>query len=154
MSFFNTDRSNDASLFFSAKEKKAIEEALIAAERQTSGEIRLHLENHIKKTVIEDAKEIFEKIGMTNTNEKNGVLILLAVKDKQFVVIGDSGINTKVENNFWHDITEIMTNHFKQNDFAGGLVTGIAKIGEKLSKHFPYKHNDINELPDAISYSK
>lgn len=154
MNLFNTNRSNEARLFFSLKEKQAIEEAIISAEKNTSGEIRLHLENHIKKTALNDAQEIFEKIGMTNTDARNGVLILLAIQDKQFAVIGDSGINTKVEENFWHDITKIMAHYFEKNDFSSGLIKGIAKIGEKLSIHFPCKEDDINELPNVISYSK
>lgn len=154
MNFLNTKRTNNAYLFFSSKEKKLLQDAIHSAEMQTSGEIHLHLENRIKKTIVEDAKHIFDKIGMSNTQGKNGVLILLAVKEKQFSVIGDSGINSKVEPNFWQEITENMAYHFKHNDFSGGLANGIQRIGEKLSQYFPYEHTDKNELVNVISYSK
>src|SRR3989338_2525583 len=115
-------------LFFSNAEKKAIEAAIQSSEMKTSGEIHVHLESDAKKTILEDAQKIFEKIGMANTQEKNGVLILLAVKDKQFAVIGDSGIHAKVEADFWQHISKILSEHFKKNDLAGGLVAGISKI--------------------------
>jgi uncharacterized membrane protein len=90
---------------------------------------------------------------MTETRAKNGVLILLSPANREFFVLGDRGIDEKVPQNFWEEITEGMSQFFKKDQFADGLVHGILKIGEKLKTYFPYQRDDSNELPDGISYS-
>lgn len=138
--------------FFSKIEKERIVAAIREAEKDTSGEIRLHLESKAGENVFGHAKRIFQKIGMTRTAQRNGVLIFLAVKDKKFAVLGDTGINEKVPEGFWDDVAEILRVHFKENKFAEGISEAVLRIGTKLKEYFPYQTGDKNELPDTISY--
>lgn len=143
----------NARQFFSTEEKQAIKDAIAAAELDTSGEIRVHLEDHCKGEVLDRAAYLFEQLGMKKTIARNGVLFYLAVKDRKFAVIGDAGINAVVEENFWDSIKEQMTALFKQSAFTQGLVQGIEAAGTKLKTHFPYQDDDRNELTDEISFS-
>ena len=138
--------------FFSRKEKRQILSAIQEAERNTSGEIRLHLEYNTHGPVYGHAQKVFQRIGMTKTAERNGVMIFLATGNKKFAVLGDVGINEKVPEGFWNDVVEIMREHFRQDKFAEGLSEAILRIGEKLKAYFPHQANDKNELPDGISY--
>jgi len=138
--------------FFSKKEKGQILAAVQAAEKNTSGEIRVHLECYARGPVYGHAQKVFQRIGMTKTAQRNGVLIFLATGNKKFAVLGDIGINEKVPDGFWNDVAQIMQEHFKQNKFAEGISEAALRIGEKLKNFFPYQMNDENELPDGISY--
>lgn len=138
--------------FFSRKEKEKILAAVHEAERNTSGEIRVHLEYRAQEPVYGHAKKVFHRIGMTKTAQRNGVLIFLATGNKKFAVLGDVGINEKVPEGFWNDVVQTLQAHFKRNEFAGGLSEAILRIGEKLKAYFPYEAHDKNELPNQISY--
>ncbi|MDD5226274.1 MAG: TPM domain-containing protein [Candidatus Omnitrophica bacterium] len=138
--------------FFSGKEKKQILAAVREAEKNTSGEIRVHLEYKAREPVYGHAQKVFQRIGMTKTSARNGVLIFLATGNKKFAVLGDVGINEKVPEGFWNDVAQIMQEHFKQNKFAEGVSEAVLRIGEKLKTYFPYQVNDKNELTDDISY--
>ena len=138
--------------FFSRKEKKQILAAVQKAEKNTSGEIRVHLEYNAREPVYGHAQKVFQRIGMTKTAQRNGVLIFLATGNKKFAVLGDVGINEKVPEGFWNDVVQIMQEHFKRNKFAEGVSEAVLRIGEKLKTYFPHQANDKNELPDSISY--
>jgi uncharacterized membrane protein len=138
--------------FFSKKEKEQILAAVREAEKNTSGEIRVHLEYHAREPVYGHAQKVFQRIGMTKTDHRNGVLIFLATGNKKFAVLGDAGINEKVPEGFWNDVVQIMRKHFKQNKFAEGISEAALRIGEKLKVFFPYEAHDKNELSDGISY--
>lgn len=145
-------RSVIPSLFLSKHEKNIVVKAIEEAEKNTSGEIRVHLEMFSKADIIECAKKIFEKLWMTKTASRNGVLILVSIKNKKFAILGDKGINEKVPEDFWHDVSSVMEKHFKENHFAEGLSNGIKMVGEKLKEYFPYTKDDVNELPNDISF--
>ena len=138
--------------FFSRKEKKQILATVQKAEKNTSGEIRVHLEYNTRGPVYGHAQKVFQRIGMTKTAQRNGVLIFLATGNKKFAVLGDVGINEKVPEGFWNDVVQIMQEHFKRNKFAEGVSEAVLRIGEKLKTYFPHQANDKNELPDSISY--
>ena len=141
--------------FFTDKEKLQITNAIKAAELETSGEVRVHIEGHCSgKQVLDCAAFWFKKLKMHKTALRNGVLFYLAVNDHQFAVLGDIGINAKVPDDFWDEIKERMLAHFKKDEFALGLDEGIRMAGEQLQTHFPYQDDDINELPDDISFGK
>ena len=147
----NIKRSVDPHKFFSQTEKHKIIRTIRTAEKETSGEIRLHLEKHSRKPVFDRAVEIFDKIGMGQTALKNGVLIYLASFDQQFVILGDKGINEIVPENFWNDVITLMSQKFKDKKFCEGVCEGITIIGEKLKTFFPVSADDRNELSDEIS---
>jgi uncharacterized membrane protein len=140
--------------FFTKREKDKIQKAILNAELDTSGEIRVHIESLCDSNVLDRAAYLFKKMGMQTTELRNGVLIYLAVKSKKFAVIGDKGINAVVPENFWDDIKERMEAHFKKEEFVIGLSEGIESAGKQLKKHFPRHVDDINELSDEISFGK
>lgn len=138
---------------FSESDRNQIIAAIQAAEKETSGEIQVHIENHCGDSVLDRAAEVFETLKMHMTKERNAVLFYLAVEDHQFAVLGDCGINQLVPEDFWEEIRNEMLADFKKTDFTEGLCKGIKKCGEALKVHFPYQNKgDINELPDEISF--
>ena len=138
--------------FLGKENETLIVQAIERAEHQTSGEIRVHIESKCKEEVLDRAAWLFKKLKMHATKERNGVLIYLSINDRKFAIIGDSGINKVVPEGFWDAIKEMMTHHFKKDEFAIGLIGGIEKAGEQLKKYFPWQTNDTNELSDEISY--
>ena len=142
-----------ASSFFTKEQQDQIRTAIKKAEETTSGEIRVHIETQqVSGNVLDRAAWIFRKIGMHRTAERNGVLFYLAVNNKKFAVIGDEGINTRVPENFWDSIKQLLQEHFAEGKFIEGLTKGIMIAGSQLKEHFPYREDDINELPDDISF--
>ena len=140
--------------FLGKENEKLIMEAIFAAEHQTSGEIRVHIESACKADVLDRAAWLFKKLKMHKTKERNGVLIYLSINDRKFAIIGDSGINKVVPEGFWNEIKEIMISHFTKNEFALGIICGIEKTGQHLKQYFPWQTDDVNELSDEISYGK
>lgn len=140
--------------YFKLGERIRIVDAVKQAEKNTSGEIRVHIENHTKKDILDRAADVFALLKMHKTEQRNGVLFYLALNDKEFAVLGDAGINAVVPKDFWESIKDEMVKHFAQNDFTQGLITGITMAGVKLKEHFPYQTDDVNELPDEISFGK
>jgi uncharacterized membrane protein len=138
--------------FFSKEQREDIRQAILNAELDTSGEIRVHIETNCQGEVLDRAAYLFKKLDMHNTELRNGVLFYLAVNNRKFAVIGDKGINAMVPENFWDDIKMSLLNNFRESRFTDGLVEGIRLVGEKLKSHFPYKTDDINELPDEVSF--
>ena len=137
--------------FLTAQEEQEIIAAIRKAEQRTSGEIRIHIEKTSKIDAIDRAMDVFHLLKMDNTKLQNGVLIYVAVEDRNFVIFGDKGINDAVESNFWDSTKDVMQKHFKSGNLKQGLIEGLLKAGQQLEKHFPWQHNDTNELPNEIS---
>lgn len=139
---------------FNQEEQDRITLAISKAEANTSGEIRICIEHYCKGNVLERAASCFEKLNMHKTSLRNGVLIYLSVDDHKFAIIGDQGIDKRVEPDFWNSTKEKMLVHFKAGDLISGLVAGINCAGEKLNTLFQKEHDDINELPNDIVFIK
>ena len=137
--------------FLTKEEEQEIVEAIRVAEKETSGEIRVHIEKTTSKVPFDRALEVFQSLNMHDTELQNGVLIYLAVADKQFVICGDKGINDVVPVDFWDSTKETMATQFKSGNYKQALIEGILKAGEQLQKYFPYQENDANELSNEIS---
>ena len=137
--------------FLSADEEQEIIKAIRIAEQNTSGEIRIHIENTSKLDAFDRAMEVFHYLKMDNTKQQNGVLIYVAVEDRTFVIYGDKGINDVVPSGFWDSTKDVIQSHFKHGNFKQGLIEGVLKAGKQLESHFPWIHGDKNELPDDIS---
>lgn len=140
--------------FFSPEEESRLIAVIQAAERTTSGEIRVHVERETRRPAIPEAWRIFRKLGMHKTKERNGVLILLDLHHQAFSIVGDEGIHKAVGQNFWTEERDLLQDYFQRGEFVEGLELAIAQVGEKLKFHFPYAGDDLdeNELPDTISY--
>jgi uncharacterized membrane protein len=135
---------------FSEEEQELIATTIANAEKLTSGEIRIAIEKHCNTDAFERATEYFFKLDMDKTAEKNGVLIYLAYEDHKFAIIGDSGINRVVPEDFWETTQIAMKAHFASGNYASGIIAGVTLAGEKLAVFFPTAHDDVNELPNDI----
>lgn len=140
--------------FFTEEEIKQIKQSIAAAEDHSSGEIRLHLENHCREDVLDRAAYLFEQLEMHKTQLRNGVLFYLAIKDHKFAILGDAGINQKVPEGFWDEIKNHMLAKFKSGNYKEALMEGIEQSGIKLKEFFPLQKDDQNELSDEISFGK
>ena len=130
-----------------------VEEAIREAEQRTSGEIRVSVAPLFWGNVRKAAERAFERLGMTGTRERNGVLIFLVPWRRRFVVLGDVGIHEKVGQEFWESVAAAMSRLFKAGAMTEGLVEGIREVGERLAQHFPYDAtSDRNELGDAVDF--
>lgn len=137
--------------FLTKAEEEEVVEAIRLAEKNTSGEIRVHLEKETTMAPIERAVVVFHELKMENTKDRNGVIIYVAVNSKKFAIYGDKGINEKVATDFWDSTRDIMIAHFKNGRNKQALVDGIFEAGAQLKTHFPYTTDDIDELSNEIS---
>ncbi len=139
--------------FLTREEEKEIVDAIAVAEKNTSGEIRVHIENHTEKPPLERAQEVFHLLDMDATAARNGVLFYVGVHDHTFAIIGDEGIHSVVEDDFWDCTKDIVVTHFREKRYKQGLTEGILRAGERLKQYFPFTDGDKNELPNEISRS-
>ncbi len=137
--------------FLTKEQEMAIIDAISQAEKNTSGEIRVHIEKHSEKPPLERAQEVFFLLGMDKTQARNGVLFYVGVLDHTFAIIGDEGIDKAVEPDFWDCTKDIVISHFKNQQFQEGLVAGILRAGERLQHYFPFQDDDKDELTNEIS---
>ena len=138
--------------FLKTLDQDRIRAAIETAEQQTSGEIRVHIQPTTRSADIRSAAErTFERLGMTATDLRNGVLLFVACEEQRFVILGDSGINERVPAGFWDDIAARLTVRFKAGEFTDGIVDAIHSAGEELKHFFPRQKDDANELSNEIS---
>lgn len=133
-----------------------IEDAVRAAEKKTSGEIRVFVESHCRFVdPLDRAKELFQEINMAETANRNAVLVYVAIKDRQLAIFADEGIYQKAGTGYWNKAVALMLHHFNKNDYASGIATVVTETGDLLQTHFPYDGNtDKNELPDDIVFGR
>lgn len=137
----------------SSIDTRRIEEAIRAAEHRTSGEVRVSVAPLFWGDVRRLAEKAFQRLGMTATEQHNGVLFFIVPSRRRFVVLGDQGIHNKVGQEFWDRVVTAMSDQFKAGNFTEGIVRGIREVGEQLSTHFPYQgQRDVNELPDEVDF--
>lgn len=138
--------------FVKSLDHKAIEAAIERAEKNCSGEVRVHVQPRATGGDLQScAERTFERLGMTKTELRNGVLLFIASEEHRFVILGDKGIDEQVGHDFWEDVAHELEAAFKAGDFTGGIVRAIERCGEKLSVCFPWKKGDVNELSNTIS---
>lgn len=137
--------------FLNPKAEAEIVEAIREAEKDTSGEIRVHLETEDRGDPYRRAQEVFCLLKMDNTRQRNGVLLYVAVHDRHFVILGDRGIDRVVAPDFWNTTRDLIQGHFRKGAFKEGIIAGVLSAGQQLKAHFPWRPDDQNELSDAIS---
>lgn len=138
--------------YFTPDQKAAMVTAIQQAEKDTSGEIRIHFENHTKGDVLDRAARVFAELKMHKTALRNGILIYIALEDHHLAILGDAGINARVPTNFWDDIKNRLVEKFKAGQLCEGICEAVLAIGQQLKAFFPYQADDINELADDISF--
>jgi uncharacterized membrane protein len=141
---------------FNEEDNRLIVRAIRHAEQETSGEVRVFVENHCKWVdAVDRAAEIFFSLKMEKTEFRNATLVYVALKDRQLAVFGDVGIHTKVGIEYWHKVVSEMLGTFNQNNYAVGISNCVLQIGNALKTHFPYNSStDKNELPDEIVFGR
>ena len=137
--------------FLPAADRAQVRAAIAAAERTTSAELRVHLDEHCEDAELDRAAYLFTQLDMHRTALRNGVLLYVNVADRRVAVIGDAGIHDRVGQSFWNDVIELMRLRFMGGRYAEGVVAGVERIAEKLQEHFPRTAGDRNELTDEIS---
>lgn len=137
--------------FLSKSDRDRVAEAIRDAESITSGEIRVHLEDHIEDGLLEHAAFVFEELGMQHTRERNGVLVYISVADRLVAVIGDKGINERVPEGFWDSTVKVLEQRFARDERAEGLCEVVRSVGKLLAQHFPSRKDDRNELSNEVS---
>ena len=140
-----------ASEFVRSLDQQRIVDAIATAEKLTSGEIRVHVQPKSHGDIRTVAERTFERLGMTKTALRNGVLLFIASDEHRFVILGDSGINERVPAGFWDEIAAKLTMHFKNGAFTEGIVEAIHSAGDQLKTFFPRAHDDVNELSNEIN---
>ena len=127
--------------------------AIRGAEARGRGEVRVHLTREAVGDAQAAAVEVFERLGMTATAERNGVLIYVAPRTRTLAVIADRGLHEHCPEGFWRDIADAMREDFRAGRFTEGIVRGVERVGDVLARAFPREpgREDRNELPDAVS---
>ncbi|HKR05742.1 MAG TPA: TPM domain-containing protein [Bacteroidia bacterium] len=133
-------------------DRDEIKAAIKKAEKVTSGEVRVVIEDTCKADVLDRTALLFHKLKMDQTKERNGVLIYVSVDDHKFAIIGDAGIHKIVKDDFWNKIKEDMAERFRQGHIAEGIIHAIHEAGKALSHHFPCRTDDHDELSDEIFF--
>lgn len=137
--------------FLAKLDRNRIVDAIGAAEKMTSGEIRVHIQPRSYGEIRVVAEKTFERLGMTKTAARNGVLLFIACEEQNFVILGDSGIDARVPANFWNDIASNLNHRFRHGEFTDGIVDAIHSAGVELRTYFPRKDDDVNELTNEIN---
>jgi uncharacterized membrane protein len=139
--------------FLNALDHERILRAIREAEAGSSGEVRVHVASGEATDAQAAAAAEFERLGMTRTERRNGILFFVAPRSRSFAVLGDRGIHEKCGPAFWSDIAAAMEADFREGRFTDGIVKGVARAGEALARHFPREagRTDVNELPDEVS---
>ncbi|MCB9032913.1 MAG: TPM domain-containing protein [Chitinophagales bacterium] len=145
----------NAKHFLTDAEKNRITDAIKIAENNTTGEIRVHIENHCNTATIVRAEAVFNMLNMHQTKNRNGVLIYIAVKDKQFAIVGDEAIDHSTPIDYWTALCNELAVNFKNGNYANGIVAIVEKVGKELHRHFPLLHtNNPDELSNEISFDE
>ncbi|MGH9363839.1 MAG: TPM domain-containing protein [Thermoanaerobaculia bacterium] len=137
--------------FLSKLDHDRIVAAIAEAEGRSSGEIRVHVTRRKPKNLQARARRRFEKLGMTKTTHRNGVLIYIAPNLRRFQILGDAGIHEKCGDGFWKETASTMEHHFQGGQYTEGVLAGIERVGQLLAHHFPRDPGDRNERPDEVS---
>lgn len=138
--------------FLEKLDQQRIVDAIHAAELRTSGEIRVHVQPRVTGGEIRHvAEKTFERLGMTKTELRNGVLLFIATEEQRFVILGDKGLDERVPAGFWDEIAARLTIRFKAGEYTDGIVEAIHAAGEELLHYFPRNEADVNELANDIN---
>jgi uncharacterized membrane protein len=139
------------SAFIDHLDEAKIVAEIAAVEQQTSGEIRVFVSRRTPDDPVARARERFEKLGMTHTRHRNGVLIYFAPRVHKFAVVGDTGIHEKCGAAFWEETVAEIREHLRGERFTDGVLHAVRKVGAVLAKHFPAEPGTAHELPNDIA---
>ncbi len=140
--------------FLTLAQREQVERAIEAAEKLTSGEIRVHIDHHIEENVMDHAAFMFEALDMHRTRDRNSVLIYIVVADRKMAVLGDVAINKVVPTGFWDEVYHLLRTRFAARQQVDGLCEAVTLVGQKLQEFFPLLPDDTNELSNTVTVGK
>lgn len=141
--------------YLSPEELEKIKIEIEKVEQSTSGQIRLSVREKRRfwdklyqphELAIRD----FEKLGISNTKHKTGVLIFIIFDEHYYDILADEGINEKISDHIWLGIEEKIKEEFPKESYINGILHIVDKVGEVLKQEFPHKAEDADELPDEV----
>ena len=136
--------------FLTDEEEALLVTAIRTQESRTSAEIRVCVSNKLIFFPERYAWRMFEKIGMRNTRQRNGTLIVMIPRRKKIVILGDSGFDAVVTADFWNEAVSAMVKQMHAQGPLEALKEGLQRLGDQLAVHWPQQADDVNELPDEI----
>lgn len=104
----------------------------------------------LEAEVYQRALQAFFELGLTRTRDRTGILIMVSLLEHRVQVIADQGINEKVSEGTWNEIVNLVLDGIKKNSLPDGLCSGIERCGQILTKDFPIKSDDTNELKNSL----
>ncbi|HEX8954472.1 MAG TPA: TPM domain-containing protein [Polyangia bacterium] len=133
-------------------DQQKIVDSIRAAERVTSGEVKVHVEQRCPGgDAYKRAVDLFQRLGLTKTKERNAVLIYVATRDRKFAILGDKGIHEEVGSGFWAEATQRMKVAFARGAFGEGIAGAVQSVGQRMAARFPRKADDVNEIDNEIT---
>jgi uncharacterized membrane protein len=147
-------RSASPTKFLTEGETSRINAAVAEAERSTSAEVKVVLARHCWGDIKAKACRVFKDLGLYKTEQRNAVVLLFVVTNREFLIYGDEGIHAKVGQDFWNDVRNEMAEAFRRDAFGDGIAQGVRRIGEKLARHFPRRQDDVDEISNEIVYTR
>jgi uncharacterized membrane protein len=147
-------RSTNPGKFLCKAETSAVNAAIKQAERRSSAEVKVVLARHCWGDIKAKAHRIFRDWGLDRTAQRNCVLLLFVVANREFLIYGDEGIHSQVGADFWNDVRDEMAEAFRRDECGAGIARGVQRIGEKLAQYFPWQRDDVDEIPDEIVYRR
>ena len=145
-------RSNAPEAFLTDDERTAVEMRIAAAEQLTSAEIKVVLVRRCWLGIERRARQIFRKLGLDATEHRNCVLILLATRDREFLIHGDAGVDARIGPGYWDEVRDAMAREFRADRFGDGLGIGVQMLGTRLAALFPRRDGDADEIGNAIVF--
>ncbi|ROH97415.1 TPM domain-containing protein [Chryseobacterium daecheongense] len=139
--------------FLTDQQIASLVEAIQSAEEHSTGEIRVHIDSNTETQNAQTAFEVFKKLCMNKTAERNAVLFHVNFEQKYLTIIGDTGIHEKVHQSYWDRLHDYITSEFSKGNYYKALKSAILETGLELKKHFPVEGENHNELPNEITFS-
>jgi len=148
----NMKRSTNPEDFLTPEEKAQIENAIGAAEKKTNAEIKFVISRHCWGNIRDKAVSVFRKLGLYQTKERNCVLIMLVTTNREFAIYGDTGINSKVTQEYWDTEKDAMVKAFREDRFGDGVAAAVTAVGNKLAEFYPPTADDVNEISNEVAH--
>lgn len=104
----------------------------------------------LEDTVAEKAFSAFVRYGVSGTKERSGILIFIALFERQVIILADKGINDEVERSFWQQVSDSIAKGMKEGRAVEAIEEAIVSCRDRLAHHFPPSETNPNELPDLI----
>jgi len=152
---------SDAQAFLSEAARNEILTCIAEVEKRTSAEIKVLIvaasswlprlskkdqEQAVQKRAIQE----YQLLGIGNTHDDTGILIMISLEERKVRVLAGEGINRKVPPTTWSTAASGITQSFKSDLHSKGICTAINDIGMHLTEHFPINPDDTNEISNSI----